>query len=92
MAQQTALMELLDWVRAALPMELDYPRMIEEKIENLLPTEKEKIIEAYFEGFREGRGIDNIDISGKIFYEDTNAERYYNITYQPNGNHSPKET
>jgi len=33
--------ELLEWVRATLPMDLDTPRMIEEKIESLLEKEKE---------------------------------------------------
>lgn len=33
--------ELLEWVRATLPMDLDTPRIIEEKIESLLEKEKE---------------------------------------------------
>ena len=33
--------ELLEWVRETLPMDLDTPRMIEEKIESLLEKEKE---------------------------------------------------
>ena len=33
--------EMLEWVRATLPMDLDTPRLIEEKIESLLEKEKE---------------------------------------------------
>ena len=33
--------ELLEWVRATLPMDLDTPRLIEQKIESLLEKEKE---------------------------------------------------
>ena len=47
MAQQTAINELLVWVRKTLPMDLDYPRMIEDKIESLIPKEKVQIIDAY---------------------------------------------
>lgn len=63
-----------------------------EKAKSLLETEREQILNSYFEGFREGRGIDNIDVNGKIFYEDTNAEQYYSTLFQPNGTHYPKET
>ena len=38
---KTPMQELLEWVRATLPMDLDTPRMIEEKIESLLEKEKE---------------------------------------------------
>jgi len=61
------------------------------KAKSLLEIEEQQIVESYFQGFREGRGIDNIDVSGTIFIEDTNAERYYEITYQPSENRSPKE-
>jgi hypothetical protein len=50
MAQQTALQELLQWVRATLPMDLDTPRMIEEKIESLMDREKDTIRVAYIDG------------------------------------------
>ncbi len=36
--------ELLEWVRATLPMDLDTPRMIEAKIESLIEKEKEQSI------------------------------------------------
>ena len=46
--------ELLEWVRATLPMDLDTPRMIEEKIESMLEKEKEVIIDAFLEGKLDG--------------------------------------
>ena len=33
--------ELLEWVRATLPMDLDTPRMIEQKIESMLEKERD---------------------------------------------------
>ena len=41
---QTPMQELLKWVRATLPMDLDTPRMIEAKIESLIEKEKEQSI------------------------------------------------
>ena len=38
---KTPMQELLEWVRASLPMDLDTSRMIEEKIESMLDKEKE---------------------------------------------------
>jgi len=38
---KTPMQELLEWVRATLPMDLDTPRLIEEKIESMLEKEKE---------------------------------------------------
>ncbi len=37
--------ELLEWVRATLPMDLETPRMIEQKIESMLEKEKERMCE-----------------------------------------------
>lgn len=85
MPQQTALQELIQYLD---PIHSS----IKQKAIELLEKEKEQIIDAYFQGFREGRGIDNIEVDGKIFYEDTNAERYYSTLFQPNENCYPKET
>ena len=41
MTQKTPLQELLEWVRATLPMDLETPQMIERKIESMLEEEKE---------------------------------------------------
>jgi hypothetical protein len=38
---KTPMQELLEWVRATLPMDLDTPQMIERKIESLLEKERE---------------------------------------------------
>ena len=38
---KTPIQEMLEWVRATLPMDLDTPRLIEEKIESMLEKEKE---------------------------------------------------
>ena len=45
MKQKTPMQELLEWVRATLPMDLETPRMIEEKIESMLEKEKEVMCE-----------------------------------------------
>jgi hypothetical protein len=45
MTQKTPMQELLEWVRATLPMDLDTPRMIEQKIESMLEKEKEVMCE-----------------------------------------------
>ena len=54
---KTPMQEMLEWVRATLPiddlqilMDLDTSRLIEEKIKSMLEKEKEVIIDAYMEG------------------------------------------
>ena len=42
---KTPMQELLEWVRATLPMDLETPRLIERKIESLLEKEKEVMCE-----------------------------------------------
>jgi hypothetical protein len=37
--------ELLEWVRATLPMDLETPQMIEQKIKSMLDKEKEQMID-----------------------------------------------
>ena len=63
--------EILEWVRATLPMDLDTPRLIEEKIESLLEKEKEVIIKANRDG------IDMV-VGRKYFIL---GEQYYNETF-----------
>ena len=41
MKQKTPMQELLEWVRATLPMDLDTPRLIEQKIESMLEKEED---------------------------------------------------
>jgi hypothetical protein len=43
---KTAMQEMLEWTRSTFPMDLDTPRMIEDKIESLIEKEKEEIIMA----------------------------------------------
>ena len=74
--KQTALKELLQWVRATLPMDLDTPRMIEEKIESLLPMEKEQMDKVAGDWWNEGASY---MYDGKRKYE--SFEQYYNETY-----------
>ena len=45
--------EMLEWVRATLPMDLETPQMIERKIESLLQKEKEVMCEFADEFSRE---------------------------------------
>ena len=47
---KTPIQEMLEWVRATLPMDLDTPRLIERKIESMLEKEKQQIMDAYMEG------------------------------------------
>jgi len=41
---KTPMQELLEWVRATLPMDLETPQMIERKIESMLEKEKHHFI------------------------------------------------
>jgi len=41
---KTVMQDMLGWVRATLPMDLDTPRIIENKIEALLIKEKEQML------------------------------------------------
>jgi hypothetical protein len=68
--KQTAMMEMLEWTRKTFPMDLDTPRMIEEKIESLLPKEKEQIEKSF------QHSIISF-IIGKIL----SPQDYYNETY-----------
>ena len=71
---KTPMQELLEWVRATLPMDLDTPRMIEQKIESMLEKEKEVIMEAHQDGaFHTEWDEDNSVIE--------NAQDYYNETF-----------
>ena len=74
--KQTAMQELLEWVRATLPMDLDTSRMIEQKIESMLEKEKDLIQNV----FQEGQEFPPL-IDGKDHYSWLN---YYNETYGGN--------
>ena len=65
--------ELLEWVRKTLPMDLDTPRMIEAKIESLIPVEKDQIKLAYIDG-----------CLGEMYELSATytSEEYYKVTYE----------
>ena len=51
---KTPMQEVLEWVRATLPMDLNTPRLIEQKIEAMLEKEKEVIMEGFLDGKLDG--------------------------------------
>jgi hypothetical protein len=65
----TAMQEMLEWTRKTFPMDLDTPRMIEDKIQSLLQKEKQQIKDAVNYG---------AERFGEI------ADIYYNQTYNKN--------
>ena len=67
--------EMLEWTRNTFPMDLDTPRMIEDKIESLLEKEKEQIVNDY------GKGKVDLFMFYKDLGPDKTAEEYYNQTY-----------
>jgi hypothetical protein len=84
MANKTAMQEMLEWTRRTFPMDLDTPRMIEDKIESLLEKEKEQIIDARANGFMSSAEGWNGEIPCMKWSElvrETKCEEYYNETY-----------
>ena len=69
--------ELLEWVRATLPMDLDTPRLIEEKIESMLEKEKEQIVETSKNSYIAGY----LDNQAKVDDSMNFSEDYYNETF-----------
>jgi hypothetical protein len=63
---KTAMQDMLEWVRATFPMDLNTPRMIEHKIESLLEKEKEQIVDAC-----------NANLKGLL----TNGKDYYDLNF-----------
>ena len=53
---KTPMQELLEWVRATLPMDLDTPQMIEAKIQSLLKIEKKHIVKAVEWNYKSNMG------------------------------------
>ena len=68
--------ELLEWIRTTLPMDLDTPRMIEQKIESMLEKEKEIIKDAYIKGYTS----EMINPLESIHYRNE-AELYFKETF-----------
>ena len=74
---KTPMQELLEWVRATLPMDLDTPRLIEEKIESMLEKEKEQIVETSKNSYIAGY----LDNQAKVDDSMNFSEDYYNETF-----------
>jgi hypothetical protein len=74
MENKTAMMQMLEWIRKTLPMDLDTPRMIEEKIESLLKVEKEQIGRAYQEGLIDGMNHSPKDYYNKNYKQQNNGK------------------
>ena len=72
---KTPMQELLEWVRATLPMDLDTPTMIECKIESMLEKEKEMIIKTYNHASLHGMLVELAKD------EAISAQRYYKETF-----------
>ena len=67
--------QMLEWTRKTFPMDLDTPRMIEDKIESLLKVEREQIEDAYNYGYLDYQILAHDD-----------ATQYYEVNY---GNPKP---
>jgi hypothetical protein len=72
MSNKTAMQEMLEWTRKTLPMDLDTPKMIEDKIESLLLKEEEQIRDAWTDG-----------CIGELYELNAyfSSGKYYNETY-----------
>ena len=49
---KTPMQELIEWVRATIPMDLETPRLIEQKIESMLEKEKDEMCQFQSDGQR----------------------------------------
>lgn len=76
---KTAMQEMLAYIRSTLPMDLDWPRMLESRAESLLKKEKEQIKDAWDSGMSEGIGTMMADLDW-----DGEFVNYYNETYNKN--------
>jgi len=74
---KTPMQEMLEWVRATLPMDLDTPILIEKKIKSLLEKETEK--EKMHRVWNDSRM--NMARASNGFDSYTSFEQYYNETY-----------
>jgi len=67
---KTPMQELLEWVRATLPMDLETPRLIEQKIESMLEKEKDEMCQFQSDGQRKDFWVkyeDSEDCFNKTF-------------------------
>jgi len=70
---KTPMQEMLEWVRATLPMDLETPQMIEQKIESMLEKEKEVMCEF----------ADEFEIECTTLYDGRtmSPERFFELTF-----------
>jgi hypothetical protein len=85
MENKTAMQEMLEWVRKTLPMDLDTPRMIEDKIESLLKVEEQQIKDAVIFGINHGSDECRVFGLDARPYGAKQGAHYINQTYKTNG-------
>ena len=80
---RTPMQELLEWVRATLPMDLDTPQMIERKIESMLEKEKEMMRLADKNGADRKQYRHDVEYGGAEYWdsEPKPFDEYYNETF-----------
>jgi hypothetical protein len=84
MANKTAMQQMLEWTRKTLPMDLDTPRMIEEKIESLLKVEEQQIKNAVIFGINHGSDESRVFGLDARPYASKQGSLYINQTYKTN--------
>ena len=70
---------MLEWVRATLPMDLDTPMLIEEKIESLIEKERWQIMNAYDIGWLDCKNSNGEDLNDEYYNDE-----YYFETFNTN--------
>lgn len=79
MKTQTAMTQLLQWIRKSFPMDMDTPQIIESQIESLLEIERNQIIIAAARGYLIGED-ETFPLEAAKEY----GEQYYNETFNIN--------
>jgi hypothetical protein len=85
MANKTAMQQMLEWTRKTFPMDLDTPRMIEDKIESLLKVEEQQIKDAVIFGINHGSDECRVFGLDARPYGAKQGALYINQTYRTNG-------
>lgn len=73
---KTPMTELLEWVRATFPMDLDTPRLIEEKIQSMLEKERDIICE-----FGDDYSKECMDSYG-YWLQSMSPDRFFELTFE----------
>jgi hypothetical protein len=85
MANKTAMQQMLEWTRKTFPMDLDTPKMIEDKIESLLKVEEQQIKDAVIFGINHGSDECRVFGLDARPYGAKQGALYINQTYRTNG-------